>query len=119
MINDNKSMLNKPLAHLKVLDFSTLLPGPYASMLLADMGAEVLRIDGINRHDLVKALKPSKNNNSYAYLTLNRNKQAMGLDLKQPEAISIVKKLIATYDVIIERTYKDKIASSRGPNFLI
>jgi crotonobetainyl-CoA:carnitine CoA-transferase CaiB-like acyl-CoA transferase len=103
MINDNKLRLSKPLAHLKVLDFSTLLPGPYASMHLADMGADVLRIDGINRHDLVKDLKPNKNNSSYAYLTLNRNKQAMGLDLKQPEAILIVKKLIATYDVIIEQ----------------
>jgi crotonobetainyl-CoA:carnitine CoA-transferase CaiB-like acyl-CoA transferase len=113
MINENKSMLNRPLAHLKVLDFSTLLPGPYASMQLADMGAEVLRIDSINRRDLVKELKPSKNNSSYAYLTLNRNKQAMGLDLKSPEAISIVKKLIATYDVIIEQ-FRPEVMTKLG-----
>ncbi len=95
--------LGKPLNQLKVLDFSTLLPGPYATMLMADMGAEVLRIEAIGRHDLVKAFQPQHNGCSYAYLTLNRNKKAMGLDLKQAEAVKIVKKLIAEYDVVIEQ----------------
>ncbi len=96
-------LLGKPLTQLKVLDFSTLLPGPYATMLMADMGAEVLRIEAIGRHNLVKAFQPKHNGCSYAYLTLNRNKQSMGLDLKQAEAVEIVKKLIAEYDVVIEQ----------------
>jgi len=96
-------LLAKPLEQLKVLDFSTLLPGPYATMLMADMGAEVLRVEAIDRHDLVKAFQPQHKGCSYAYLTLNRNKQAIGLDLKQAEAIDIVKKLIVEYDVVIEQ----------------
>ena len=47
-----------PLASLKVLDFSTLLPGPFASLLLADMGAEVLRIESPTRMDLLRVLPP-------------------------------------------------------------
>ncbi len=92
-----------PLKQLKVLDFSTLLPGPYASMMMADMGAEVLRIEAIGRHDLVKSFEPSINGSSYAYLTLNRNKKAIALDLKQSDAIEIVKKLIQEYDIVLEQ----------------
>ncbi len=95
--------MTKPLRKLKVLDFSTLLPGPYATMIMADMGADILRIEAIDRSDLVKTFKPNLKGISYAYLTLNRNKQAIGLDLKQAEAINIVKKLIEEYDVIIEQ----------------
>lgn len=92
-----------PLKQLKILDFSTLLPGPYASMMMEDMGAKVLRIEAIGRDDLVKSFKPSINGSSYAYLTLNRNKKAIALDLKQSKAIEIVKKLIQEYDIVIEQ----------------
>lgn len=95
--------MNKPLSQLKILDFSTLLPGPYATMIMADMGAQVLRVEAIGRDDLLKAFQPQHKGVSYAYLTLNRNKQAIGLDLKQVEAVKIVKKLIAEYDVVIEQ----------------
>ncbi len=47
-----------PLSTLKVLDFSTLLPGPYATMMLADMGAEVLRVEAPDRVDLAKVMPP-------------------------------------------------------------
>ncbi len=95
--------MSMPLNKLKILDFSTLLPGPYATMMMADMGAQVLRVEAIGRDDLVKAFQPQHKGASYAYLTLNRNKKAIGLDLKQVEAVNIIKKLIAEYDVIIEQ----------------
>lgn len=95
--------MSKPLSQLKILDFSTLLPGPYATMMMADMGAQVLRVKAIGRDDLLKAFQPQHKKVSYAYLTLNRNKQAIALDLKQVEAVNIVKELIAEYDVIIEQ----------------
>ncbi|MCP5097867.1 MAG: CoA transferase, partial [Chloroflexi bacterium] len=50
--------MTKPLTSLKILDFSTLLPGPYGSMMLADMGAEVLRIEAPNRPDMVRFIPP-------------------------------------------------------------
>ena len=95
--------MSKPLAQLKVLDFSALLPGPYASMLMADMGAEVLRIEAICRHDLVKTLQPMHEDVSYAHLTLNRNKQSIGLDLKQAPAVEIVKRLVNDFDLVLEQ----------------
>ncbi len=94
---------NRPLASLKILDFSTLLPGPYATMMLADMGAEVLRVESPTRPDLVRSLKPIIQGESASHHYLNRNKRSLALDLKQPEAIEAVKKLVNEYDVVIEQ----------------
>ena len=104
--------MSLPLAGLKVLDFTTLLPGPYATQLLADMGAEVLRIESPTRPDLVKFMPPfvggcenssNKEKVSAAHATLNRNKQSMTLDLKNENAKDIVHKLLQEYDVVIEQ----------------
>lgn len=96
--------MSQPLKGLKVLDFSGLLPGPYASLMLADLGAEVLRIESPSRPDLVRALPPNDSTgHSAAHSYLNRNKKALALDLKKPEAIEIVKKLIVDYDIVLEQ----------------
>jgi crotonobetainyl-CoA:carnitine CoA-transferase CaiB-like acyl-CoA transferase len=95
--------MSLPLSSLKVLDFSTLLPGPYATMLMADMGAEVLRVEALGRHDMLNDFIPKYQGNSYAFMTLNRNKQVIGLDLKKTQAIDIIKKLITEYDVVLEQ----------------
>lgn len=93
-----------PLKSLKVLDFSTLLPGPYATMMLADMGADVLRVEAPKRSDLTRMLPPlDESGTSYIHRTLNRNKRSIGLDLKQPEAVSIIHKLVAEYDIVVEQ----------------
>ncbi|MTI13222.1 CaiB/BaiF CoA transferase family protein [Sansalvadorimonas verongulae] len=94
----------RPLAGLKVLDFSTLLPGPYATQLLADMGAEVLRVEAFGRVDLARNMPPFVTKGiSAIHATLNRNKQSLGLNLKKPEAVNIVRKLMEEYDVVIEQ----------------
>lgn len=92
-----------PLAGLKVLDFSTLLPGPYATMLLADMGADVLRVESPTRVDLLNEMEPRYDERSYAHLTINRNKRSLALDLKHESARSIIHRLLQTYDVIVEQ----------------
>ncbi|MFN3580179.1 MAG: CaiB/BaiF CoA transferase family protein [Pseudomonas sp.] len=92
-----------PLASLKILDFSTLLPGPFASLLLADMGAEVLRVESPGRADLVRLLPPHADGTSASHAYLNRNKDSLALDLKKPEAQALVKRLIADYDIVIEQ----------------
>jgi len=92
------------LEGLKILDFSTLLPGPYASLMLADMGAEVLRIESPTRPDLVRALPPKDSSGqSAAHSYLNRNKKAMALDLKKPQAKAIIDGLLQEYDIVIEQ----------------
>ena len=95
--------MSGPLASLKVLDFSTLLPGPFASLLLADMGAEVLRIESPTRMDLLRVLPPHDRGVSASHAYLNRNKRSLALDLKQPEALEIVRQLVAEYDILLEQ----------------
>ncbi|MFZ3202458.1 MAG: CaiB/BaiF CoA-transferase family protein [Pseudomonas sp.] len=92
-----------PLSSLKVLDFSTLLPGPFASLLLADMGAEVLRIESPTRMDLVRVLPPHDGGVSTSHAYLNRNKRCIALDLKQAEAVALVKQLVVEYDIVLEQ----------------
>lgn len=92
-----------PLASLKVLDFSTLLPGPFASLLLADMGAQVLRVESPTRMDLVRVLPPHDDGVSASHAYLNRNKRSIALDLKCPEAVEVVKQLVREYDIVLEQ----------------
>jgi len=92
-----------PLSSLKILDFSTLLPGPFASMMLADMGAEVLRLEAPNRPDMVRLTPPFDGNTSAWHALLNRSKRSLALDLKKPGATDIVKRLVQTYDIVLEQ----------------
>ncbi|OLF52594.1 CaiB/BaiF CoA transferase family protein [Pseudomonas chlororaphis] len=95
--------MHGPLASLKVLDFSTLLPGPFASLLLADMGAQVLRIESPTRMDLLRVLPPHDQGISASHAYLNRNKRSLALDLKQPEALEVVRQLVLEYDIVLEQ----------------
>ncbi|ADI01254.1 L-carnitine dehydratase/bile acid-inducible protein F [Syntrophothermus lipocalidus DSM 12680] len=96
-----------PLSGLKILDFTTLLPGPYATMNLADMGAEVLRIVSGSRPDLVDLMPPFVPGTklSAASCQLGRNKKVMTLNLKDERAVQVIHKLItdAGYDIVIEQ----------------
>jgi len=91
-----------PLASLRVLDFSTLLPGPYATMVLADLGAEVVRVEAPHRPDLMRLAPPYVGDLSAGHALVNRSKRSFALDLKHPEAPSIIKRLIHRYDIVIE-----------------
>lgn len=92
-----------PLSSLKILDFSTLLPGPFASLLLADLGAEVLRVEAPDRPDLVRLLPPHADGVSASHAYLNRNKRSLALDLKRPEAREVVTRLLQTHDILLEQ----------------
>lgn len=94
-----------PLYGLKVLDFTTLLPGPYATMVLADMGAEVLRVVSRSRPDVVAYIPPiiPGVNMSAAFTHLGRDKRSMNLNLKDGRAVKIIHQLLATYDILIEQ----------------
>lgn len=93
-----------PLAGLKVLDFSTLLPGPFATMMLADLGAEVLRVESPSRPDMVRLMPPlASDGNSAAHGYLNRSKRSIAIDLKSPDGVEIVKRLVKDYDIVVEQ----------------
>ena len=99
--------MNQPLSSLKILDFSTLLPGPFATMLLADMGADIVRVEAPNRLDMVRLMPPFDGDISGWHGVLNRNKRSIALDLKKPEAVEIIKQLVAAngggYDIVLEQ----------------
>jgi alpha-methylacyl-CoA racemase len=94
-----------PLNGLKILDFTTLLPGPYATMVLADLGADVLRVVSGSRPDLTEFMPPCLPgaNLSCATATLGRGKRCLALNLKDPRAGTIVMKLIESHDILIEQ----------------
>ncbi|HET6461228.1 MAG TPA: CaiB/BaiF CoA-transferase family protein [Syntrophales bacterium] len=97
--------MSGPLSGLKILDFTTLLPGPYATMALADMGADVLKVVSGSRPDVVAFIAPfvpgTKMSAAFAYL--GRGKRCMTLNLKDSRAIKVVHQLLADYDILIEQ----------------
>jgi crotonobetainyl-CoA:carnitine CoA-transferase CaiB-like acyl-CoA transferase len=87
---------------LKVLDLSRLLPGPFCSMLLADLGADVIKVEDPEIGDYIRWWTPKIGGNSGFHVVLNRNKRSLTLNLKSPEAKVIFEKLAADADVVLE-----------------
>ncbi|GAA0748492.1 CaiB/BaiF CoA-transferase family protein [Actinomadura yumaensis] len=102
-----KKTMTTALNGLKVLDFSTLLPGPFGTMYLADMGAEVIHIESPSRPDLIRIMPPYANGQATAHSYLNRNKQSIVLDLKDAASIDLIKAKISEFDVVIEQFRPD------------
>ena len=91
-----------PLRGLKVLDLTRLLPGGYATLLLADLGADVLKIEEPGRGDYVRWTPPMVGDFSAAHVALNRNKRSMTLNLKTEEGRELFLRLVPEFDVLIE-----------------
>ncbi|THD76580.1 CoA transferase [Thalassobius vesicularis] len=91
-----------PLSGIRVLDFSRILSGPYASMILADLGAEVIKLEPIEKGDETRNFPPFVNGMSHYYIALNRSKKSVALDLKSPEGVQIAKELAAQSDIVLE-----------------
>ena len=90
------------LEGIRVLDLSRVLAGPFCGMLLSDLGADVIKIEDTGTGDESRTWPPHKDGESAAFLVINRNKRDMTLDLKAPEGVAILKKMIASADVLIE-----------------
>ena len=90
------------LEGVRVLDLSRVLAGPFCGMLLSDLGADVIKIEDTGSGDESRTWPPHKDGESAAFLVINRNKRDMTLDLKAPEGVAILKKMIASADVLIE-----------------
>ncbi len=92
-----------PLEDVRVLDLSRVLAGPYATMVLADLGADVLKVEHPERGDDTRHWGPPFAGGESAYfLSVNRNKRSIGVDLKSPEGLEKVKRLAEGSDVVIE-----------------
>ena len=91
-----------PLSGLLVADFSRILAGPYATMLLADLGADVIKVEGPAGDDTRTWLPPTRGEVSTYYLGVNRNKRSVALDLKDPDDAMLAGELARRADVMIE-----------------
>ena len=90
------------LTGLKLLDLSRLLPGPYCSLLLADLGMEVLKVEDPELGDYMRKIGPIRKQDSAYFLAVNRNKKSMTLNLKVKEGKEILYKLTNSYDIVLE-----------------
>ena len=93
-----------PLAGLTVLDLTRLLPGPMATMHLADLGAEVIKIEDPGPGDYARTMgpAPAAGGDSFFFRVVNRNKRALRLDLKRAAGVAVLRRLAATADVLVE-----------------
>jgi len=93
----------KPLDGVKVLDMTRVLAGPYCTMMLGDMGADVVKIERPEAGDDTRGYGPPFVNGESAYfMSINRSKRSLTLNLKNPEALKTLQQLIETADVLVE-----------------
>ena len=93
--------MSGPLSGIKIIDLSSVISGPVATVLLADQGADVIKVEA-PQGDIVRRMGLGKNNLSPAFVSANRGKRSICIDLKAPAGVAIVKKLIADADVFIQ-----------------
>jgi crotonobetainyl-CoA:carnitine CoA-transferase CaiB-like acyl-CoA transferase len=93
---------NGPLVGLRILDISTVVAGPFAATLLADLGADVLKLELPESGDALRRLAPHKNGVPLWWKVTNRNKKGITLDLRRPEGKALLGRLVADRDVLIE-----------------
>lgn len=100
---ETKAVEQLPYSGLKILDFSTLLPGPLATLYLAEMGAEVIKIEKPNGGDTMRSYVPLFGSSGVNFVMLNRGKSSLALDLKSARDRSKLDPLLADADVIVEQ----------------
>ena len=106
-----------PLDGLNVLDLSRLMPGPLCTMILSDLGANVIKVEQPEIGDYARSAPPFIGETGAAFLMLNRNKRSITLNLKNAEAKEILRKLAAKADVFVE-SYQPGVAERLGVDTL-
>ena len=91
-----------PLDGFRVIDTTTMISGPLGTMLLGDQGADVIKIEMPGTGDLVRFLGAKRRGISASFLTANRNKRSVVLNLKEAEAVELLKRLVADADVFVQ-----------------
>ena len=104
-----------PLEGVRVLDLSRVLAGPYATMVLGDLGADILKVEHPGRGDDTRHWGPpfvgeGEARESAYFLSINRNKRSIAVDLKTPEGLEKIKGLAAGADVVIENMRRGALA---------
>ncbi len=105
-----------PLEGVKVLDFTAVMAGPYCTLMLADMGADVTKVETFPEGDGSRRFEPKVNDESYCFAVLNRNKKSIALDMKQPQGKEIFMQLAVNADIIVEN-YRPGVTRKLGIDY--
>ena len=95
-------MARAPLRGIRVLDLTKVLAGPLCTQSLADLGAEIIKVEPLGMGDETRHWPPQRGGEGAVFLSVNRNKRSLALDLKSPEGLAVFKRLIAGCDVLVE-----------------
>jgi len=101
MAENSTTTMGGALDGVRVLDFTSVMAGPFATRMLADLGAEVIKVESLEG-DQVRARPPKRDGYSAYFGTLNAGKQSIACNLKSPEILLLIKQLVATCDVLVE-----------------
>ena len=102
MLADGDSGADGPLAGMRVIELAHIMAGPVCGLMLADMGADVVKVEKPDGDDTRRFLPPDIRGESAAYMMMNRNKRGIALDLKQEQGKAVLKRLLERADVVIE-----------------
>ena len=91
-----------PLAGIRVLDFTRVLAGPFATQILSDLGAEIIKLEPPGAGDETRGFPPHRGGESHYFIAINRGKRSIVVDLRSDEGKQVVKTLVATVDVVVE-----------------
>ena len=91
-----------PLSGVRVLDLSRVLAGPFCSMIMADLGADVIKVEELGKGDQTRTIPPFQGTESHYFLAINRNKRSIEIDLKSAAGRDIVLRLVRESDVLVE-----------------
>ena len=96
-------MENKPLTGITVIDFTHVLSGPFCTMMLADQGARIIKVERPDTGDDSRAFGPFYDDDTSAYFWFaNRGKESIAMDLKNPDDLAMVKRMIGKADIVVE-----------------
>jgi crotonobetainyl-CoA:carnitine CoA-transferase CaiB-like acyl-CoA transferase len=109
-------MKTTALEGIRILDLSRMLPGPYCSMMLADLGAEVIKVEEPSVGDPTRRSRPMVNGHSAPFNQVNRNKKSIAIDLKQAEGRELFLKLASTADCLLEQ-FRPGVVDRLGINY--
>ena len=107
---------NHPLSGIRVVDLTRVLAGPLCTTVLGDFGADVIKVEPPGEGDFTRSNFPFAGSESHYFLSLNRNKRGMVVDMKKPEGLAIVRELIRTADVLVEN-YRPGVMERLGLSY--
>jgi len=105
-----------PLENIRVLDLTRALAGPFCTMILGDMGAEVIKVEPAPKGEMSRGWAPFDQGIAVYYLSINRNKKSLAVDFRKPEALALLRRLAAESDVLVEN-FKPGSAAEMGLDY--